>query len=195
MFVSVRGLDVRKAQNSICQVDRWDLETGHVAVVTGANGSGKSTLLRVLAGLEGTYSGEISCACTFDERVLVHQTPCFFRGTVWSNVTYGLRVRRISRRECERRAEAWLERFSLGHLAKRMPAKLSGGERRRIALARAFAIEPRLLLLDEPFADLDELGIKVATDAIAKRSATTILLSSPTPLRLGIGETTFRLGD
>jgi ABC-type Fe3+/spermidine/putrescine transport system ATPase subunit len=139
------------------RVEALDLLAGGVLAVLGPNGAGKSTLLRTLAGLEAPLRGSI------ERRVagpvtMVFQRPIAFSGSVVHNVATalsGLRLARAQRRE--RVAEA-LEHFDIARLASRRAVTLSGGELRRLALARAFALRPAVLLLDEPFHDLDPAG-------------------------------------
>ena len=137
------------------RIDELSLQRGEVLVVLGPNGAGKSTLLRSLAGLEPGARGQFerSGACA-----LVFQRPAPFAGTVWHNVRAALLGSGLARGEVERRVRMALHRFDIGDLAPRRAATLSGGELRRLALARAFAQEPAVLLLDEPYDDLDGAG-------------------------------------
>jgi sulfate transport system ATP-binding protein len=137
---------------------------GSLTALLGPSGSGKSTLLRVIAGLEEPDGGQVLLG---DDDV-THQ-PARARGvgmvfqhyaafkhmTVWENVAFGLKVRRRPKPEIERRVDELLELVQLEGLAKRYPAQLSGGQRQRMALARALAVDPEVLLLDEPFGALD----------------------------------------
>src|SRR4029453_7194202 len=137
---------------------------GSLTALLGPSGSGKSTLLRVIAGLEDPDAGQVLLG---DDDV-THQ-PARARGvgmvfqhyaafkhmTVWDNVAFGLQIRKRPKREIEDRVYELLELVQLEGLAKRYPAQLSGGQRQRMALARALAVEPQVLLLDEPFAALD----------------------------------------
>lgn len=145
-----------------------DIRAGELIALLGPSGSGKTTLLRILAGLDIPTDGRIlfgggdALNLTVQERNvgLVFQNYALFRHmTVLDNVGFGLRVRprsrRPSRREVRRRALELLDLVQLSGLEKRYPAQLSGGQRQRVAFARALAIEPRVLLLDEPFGALD----------------------------------------
>jgi sulfate transport system ATP-binding protein len=137
---------------------------GSLTALLGPSGSGKSTLLRVIAGLEEPDSGQVLLG---DEDV-THQ-PARARGvgmvfqhyaafkhmTVWDNVAFGLTVRKRPKSEIRMRVHELLELVQLEGLAERYPAQLSGGQRQRMALARALAVEPQVLLLDEPFGALD----------------------------------------
>ena len=145
-----------------------DIEPGELVALLGPSGSGKTTLLRILAGLDFPTSGRVlfdgedALNLTVQQRHvgLVFQGYALFRHmTVLENVGFGLRVRprsgRPSRKEIRRRALELLDLVQLAGLEQRYPSQLSGGQRQRVAFARALAIEPRLLLLDEPFGALD----------------------------------------
>src|SRR3954471_18978580 len=168
MTIEVKNLV--KSFGSFKALDGVDLKVadGELLALLGPSGSGKTTLLRLIAGLEWPDSGEIH----FDgENALsrgarerhvgfVFQHYALFRHmTVFENIAFGLRVQprkvRKSKTEIRRRVKELLDLVQLGWLADRYPNQLSGGQRQRIALARALAIEPRILLLDEPFGALD----------------------------------------
>jgi len=140
------------------------VESGSLTAILGPSGSGKSTLLRVIAGLERLdagavfISGKEATALAPQKRgvgfVFQHYAP-FKHMTVRENVAFGLQIRRRPRREIRARVDQLLELVQLQGLGKRYPAQLSGGQRQRMALARALAVEPEVLLLDEPFGALD----------------------------------------
>ncbi len=178
--IELSDLRVTKNGTTICSLDRLSVEAGGRVGIVGENGSGKSTLLRVLAGLETGIEGSCQVDVPPGDRVYVHQQPFLFRGTVVSNVMYGLRARGIRGAECQRRARVWMERIGVLRLAESPSAQLSGGERKRAALARALAIEPKLLLLDEPLADLDDDGAGRVLEVLEELSGTTVVIASPT---------------
>jgi ABC-type sulfate/molybdate transport systems ATPase subunit len=131
-----------------------DIESGEVLAILGANGAGKSTLLRALAGLEAPVAGEV----TRHKRgpvTMVFQRPIALAGSVAHNVRIALRSQGLEPAEIAQRSAQALAHFGIAPLAERPATALSGGELRRLALARAFAIQPAVLLLDEPFDDLD----------------------------------------
>ena len=138
-------------------VPSLELRAGEVVALLGLNGAGKSTLLHILAGLLPLERGALDGAHR-DHTALVFQHPLLLRGTVRHNVALALWARGLSRRERRLRVDRALERAGVDHLAARPARQLSGGEVRRVALARAFATDPRVLLLDEPFDDLDQAG-------------------------------------
>jgi sulfate/thiosulfate transport system ATP-binding protein len=141
-----------------------DVASGSLTALLGPSGSGKSTLLRVIAGLEVADAGDVfisgreATALAPQKRgvgfVFQHYAP-FKHMTVWENVAFGLTIRHRPKDEIRRRVDGLLELVQLGGLGKRYPAQLSGGQRQRMALARALAPEPEVLLLDEPFGALD----------------------------------------
>ncbi len=184
--IRIDDLSVSKGNQVICRVAGFTVASGERLGVGGANGSGKSTLLRVLAGLEQDYAGTCRIDVPRRERVFVHQTPYLFRGTVLHNMVYGLAARSVKRSERRPLALDWLMRLGVADLADRHVAGLSGGERRRVALARACVLRPKLLLLDEPLADLDESGADRVREALAELSDSTILIASPIPLPEGL---------
>ncbi len=155
-----RDLLVRRASKSgvfELRVEALDLLAGGVLSILGPNGAGKSTLLRALAGLEPALLGRI------ERRVagpvtMVFQRPVAFSGSVLHNLRVALSGERLSRAQARARADEALDHFGIARLAARRAATLSGGELRRLALARAFAKRPAVLLLDEPFDDLDAGG-------------------------------------
>lgn len=145
-----------------------DFPDGQLVALLGPSGCGKTTLLRIIAGLESADRGQVilegqdATDVHVRERQVgfVFQHYALFRHmTVFDNIAFGLRVRpratRPSEAEIKKRVTRLLDLVQLGFLADRYPAQLSGGQRQRIALARALAVEPRVLLLDEPFGALD----------------------------------------
>lgn len=165
-LLSIEGIRKSFGARKVLDVARLDLEAGESYVLTGENGSGKTTLLRVLAGLE---SAEVA-SCRFDgervdlraypdwlrhEVIYVHQHPYLFRTSIAENIAYGLKARGLGAKErapLVREAIAWA---GIGHLLDVPAPRLSGGEKQRLALARARVLKPRLFLLDEPTANLD----------------------------------------
>src|SRR5437016_9969900 len=168
--MSIEANNISKRFGQFVALDNVDLEipSGELVALLGPSGSGKTTLLRVIAGLEFADAGtvrfdgrDISDRTARERRVgFVFQHYALFRHmTVFENVAFGLRVRprelRPSREEIRDRVHKLLELVHLQGFSGRYPAQLSGGQRQRIALARALAVEPRVLLLDEPFGALD----------------------------------------
>lgn len=163
--LELRDVTVRRSARTVLEVERLSLEQGEVLAVLGPNGAGKSTLLQVAALLLRPRSGEVLIdgrpargdSLALRRRMAVAmQDALLVDGSVLDNVALGLKLRGVPRHEREVRALAWLERFGIRDLAKRPASRVSGGEAQRASLARAFAIEPEVLFLDEPFGGLDE---------------------------------------
>lgn len=139
------------------RVDALALHAGEVLAILGPNGAGKSTLLRALAGLERA-ADKSSIVGRGGPVTLVFQRPAAFSGSVSQNVGAALLGKGVSSSRRFQRIQRALARFEIEHLAGHDARTLSGGEMRRLALARAFVLEPQVLLLDEPFDDLDAEG-------------------------------------
>jgi tungstate transport system ATP-binding protein len=174
--LSLRSVVVRRGAAAVLRVDRLDVERGEVLAVLGPNGAGKSTLLQALALLEAPSEGEV----LFDgaplagrqlelrrRMAVVFQESLLLDRSVESNAGLGLALRGVPRGERVRRVERWLARFGVGALAKRSARTISGGEAQRVSLARAFALEPEVLLLDEPFGALDQPTREALIDELA----------------------------
>jgi len=168
MSIEVRNLNKRFGNTVVCDNLNLDIPAGDLVALLGPSGSGKTTLLRVIAGLERPDKGEVHfegndiTGQRVQERGVgfVFQHYALFRHmTIFENVAFGLRVRPRAERpndaQIHRKVKQLLELVQLDWLADRFPHQLSGGQRQRIALARALAIEPKVLLLDEPFGALD----------------------------------------
>lgn len=153
-LVCVRG---RGPDRFELRVDRLALHAGEVLVILGPNGAGKSTLLRALAGLERSVEPSMLQGGR-GPVTLVFQRPAALAGTVALNVRAPMLGKRVPETVVRERVARAMARFDIDHLAQHDARTLSGGELRRLALARAFVLEPEVLLLDEPFDDLDAEG-------------------------------------
>jgi tungstate transport system ATP-binding protein len=189
----LEGIRLVRGGRSILAVDALDVERGEVCAVVGHNGAGKTTLLRLLAFLLRPDEGWIAFrgrpfgpqkAPPPDLRrevTLVMQDPYLFSGTVLSNAAYGLRARGVPAREARDRAAISLDRVGLSSFADRKAGSLSGGESKRLAVARALAVDPAVLLLDEPTADVDEENgrrIESTLSQLNREGETTVVLST-----------------
>lgn len=137
----------------------FSVENGELVSIIGPSGAGKTTLLKILAGLETPDAGELQFAVPPSKKnptIMVFQDYVLFPNmTVFENTAFGLKARRIPKKEIRERVERILEFFHLEDKAGQYPAALSAGQQQRAAVARAMVVNPSLLLLDEPFANLD----------------------------------------
>ena len=164
--LDLKDLRVDRGGVQILDIPSFSLYENEFVSLIGPNGAGKSTLLLAVLGLLKKGSGSIcyrgkeivSDAARLEMRrriAMVLQEPLLFDSTVYDNLASGLKIRGLGRAEIKRRVMTYLERFKLAELAQRSARKLSGGEARRVSLARAFAVEPEMIFFDEPFANLD----------------------------------------
>jgi len=165
IILETRDLSVQRGGFSV-EVPELQVGAGEILALIGPNGSGKTTLMMTLAGLVNPNRGDVrfegrlvgSNRSQFEYRrkiAMVFQEPLLLSSTVFDNVATGLKVRGMKGREIEGRVLENLDRFRIAHLRRRSARTLSGGEAQRTSLARAFAIQPQILFLDEPFASLD----------------------------------------
>lgn len=166
-LLMVTGLRKSYAGRQLLDIPSFALQRGMTYVLQGENGSGKTTLLRILAGLTladaGTmvfdgvvYDLAARRAMLAPRMVYVHQHSYVFHTSVAANVEYGLKLQGVGRLERARRVREQMEWAGIDYLADVPPHRLSGGEKQRVALARARALNPEVLLLDEPTSNLDD---------------------------------------
>ncbi len=182
----LRNVSKRYGKRTVLHIDRLTIHAGRTLAILGPSGAGKSTLLRLLNFLETPDTGQIE----YDGRLIVHgrlplttlrevttvfQRPLLLDTTVWQNVAYGLRLRGRVEREA---VVAALQQVGLDRLDRVSARILSGGEAQRVALARALVIKPRVLLLDEPTANLDPANVTIIEEVIQRlrREGTTIVI-------------------
>jgi sulfate transport system ATP-binding protein len=164
--MAIEARNITKRFGDFVALDDVSVEVpaGSLTALLGPSGGGKSTLLRIIAGLESPDAGQVC----IEDRDMTGVTPqerevgfvfqhyaAFKHMTVRENVAFGLRIRKRSKADVNRRVDELLGLVQLSQFAKRYPSELSGGQRQRMALARALAVEPSVLLLDEPFGALD----------------------------------------
>jgi sulfate/thiosulfate transport system ATP-binding protein len=168
MSVRIRNISKSFGKFAALKDVEFSVEGGELVALLGPSGSGKTTLLRIIAGLEFPEAGQIffgdrdvTWQSAYQRRAgFVFQHYALFQHlSVFENIAFGLRVRKRSQRppepQIQVRVEQLLETIQLTEFGKRLPSQLSGGQRQRVAFARALAIEPEVLLLDEPFGALD----------------------------------------
>jgi sulfate transport system ATP-binding protein len=164
MAIDVRNVTKTFGSTSVLTDVSVSVATGSLTALLGPSGGGKSTLLRIIAGLEQPDTGTVIISGIDATRLppqrrnvgfVFQHYAAFKHMTVFNNVAFGLRIRNRPRTEIRARVTELLELVHLEQFADRYPAQLSGGQRQRMALARALAVEPQVLLLDEPFGALD----------------------------------------
>ncbi len=172
------GVRHRYGDRLVLDLERFAVEGGATVAVVGPNGSGKSTLMRLLALLERPSEGEvrldgvvITGAAARRRVTLVEQRPMLLRGTVRENLEFGLRIRGIRRTEVNRRIADVAPRLGITSLLKRRRHELSEGEVQRVAVARALAVEPDVLLLDEPTSSADRAASQTLYRVLAEERA------------------------
>lgn len=193
LIYRVQDLSQMYNGRTVLQIERLDIYAGEILALVGPSGAGKSTFLRHLNFLEHPSSGQI----TFDRYTVtngnvppldvrrrittVFQQPVLLSRSVAANVAYGLKLRGRSHRDLDHMVGSALERVGLNHLAHAPARTLSGGEAQRVALARALVIDPKVLLLDEPTANLDPYNVKlieqIMTEVNRDRGTTLVLVT------------------
>jgi tungstate transport system ATP-binding protein len=164
--VDAKDLSVSYGGQKVLDIPSLEVYRHEALVIIGPNGSGKTTLLLCLTRLINPQTGTVSYRGTpvqdsksvlqlHRKLAVVFQESLLLNSSVWDNVTLGLRLRNVKGDEVKARAQKWLERFGIAPLAKRQARTLSSGEAKRASLARAFALQPEVLFLDEPFTALD----------------------------------------
>ena len=164
-LLALRDVSVRHGASTALKISSLEVHAGEMLAVIGPNGSGKSTLLRVIGLLQQPTTGKVyfageeatrTNALLLRRRIAsVFQEPLLVNASVYDNAALGLKMRGLRGGAIETRLRPWLERLGIAHLASRRARTLSGGEAQRTSLARALALNPELLLLDEPFSALD----------------------------------------
>lgn len=154
--VSARFADEKKKNPSVLKDVSFSVPSGAFVSIIGPSGAGKTTLLRVILGMMPHESGEV--VRNFTRPAMVFQNYALFPWlSALENVAFGLKMAGVSRAEREHVAREKLKEVGLLHLEKHYPSALSGGQRQRVGLARALAISPDLLIMDEPFSNLDTI--------------------------------------
>ena len=185
--------DVKKRYGERTAIDGVSLEIkeNEIFTILGPNGSGKTTMLRIMASIdeptsgEGFFEGNIinnsNRSQARKKSTMVFQKTIIFNTTVYKNIAYGLKLRGYSKKEIEEKVKESLNLVKLAGYEKRLARKLSGGEQQRVSLARALTLNTKLLLLDEPTANLDPKNVSIIEEAIShvnREFKTTIVMAT-----------------
>jgi len=174
-----RGIEKTFAETNILRNVDISLYPGKCILLSGNNGSGKTTLLKIIAGLETPSRAEIEFSGKSQswksairsirrEIIYLHQQPYLLSGTVESNVSYGLRFTHLNRKQLRESVKEALEWAGLADVAKQQAKTLSGGVQQRVAFTRAWILKPKVLLLDEPMANMDIESREQACDLLKR---------------------------
>jgi len=193
-IIKIRNIKKIYNNKTVLDVDCLDFQEGKIYAIVGPNGSGKTTLLNILNLLDNPDEGQISF---YDQEIsnksnedtlkirrrmtLVNQNPFLFHSTVYDNIAYGLKIRSFSSTEQRIRIKNALNMVGLPGFEKRKVNQLSGGEAQRVVIARALVIEPEVLFLDEPTANIDQRHIDVVERIIKKinkETKTTVIFTT-----------------
>jgi tungstate transport system ATP-binding protein len=191
-ILEVRNIEFERGGTILLNIPSLSIEKGEILALIGPNGAGKTSFLQTLSYLLKPFQGEIFFSGKKVEThisvleyrrklAMVFQEPLLFDTTVFNNVASGLKIRGMKRKEIVGRVMEQLERFGISHLSRRSAKTLSGGEAQRASLARAFALQPEILLLDEPFASLDpptRESLIGDLEHILKQTGTTVIFAT-----------------
>ena len=204
-----RGIEKTFAETNILRNVDISLYPGKCILLSGNNGSGKTTLLKIIAGLETPSRAEIeftgkshSWKSTIRsirrEIIYLHQQPYLLSGTVESNVSYGLRFTHLNRKQLRESVKEALEWAGLADVAKHQAKTLSGGVQQRVAFTRAWILKPKVLLLDEPMANMDIESREQACDLLKRMKSegmSIVITSHDTNIIDGLIDSHFSLSD
>ena len=208
-LVVFRGIEKTFAEAKILRNVDISLYPGKCILLTGNNGSGKTTLLKIIAGLETpshaeiTFSGKTqswksTIRSVRKEIIYLHQQPYLLSGTVESNVSYGLRFTSLNRKQIHELVKEALEWAGLANIAKNQAKTLSGGVQQRVAFTRAWILKPKVLLLDEPLANMDIESREQALDLLKRMKSdgmSIVITSHDANIIDGLIDSHFSLSD
>ena len=204
-----RGIEKTFAETNILRNVDISLYPGKCILLSGNNGSGKTTLLKIIAGLETPSRAEIELSGKSHswksairsirrEIIYLHQQPYLLSGTVESNVSYGLRFTHLNRKQLRESVKEALEWAGLADVAKQQAKTLSGGVQQRVAFTRAWILKPKVLLLDEPMANMDIESREQACDLLKRMKSegmSIVITSHDTNIFDGLIDINFSLSD
>ena len=158
MTKDIKIINLKKNFNGkkILNIPELIFKNKDISYLLGENGAGKSTLLNILARIDKEYQGRIEDSFLSDEISLVDANPYMLKGNVYKNIEYPLKIRKI--KNIDKKMTTLLDIFNLNKLKNKEASKLSSGETQKVAIVRAMSFSPKLLMLDEPTANLDKLA-------------------------------------
>ena len=182
--LELSGVSVRKNGKVILDNVSLTFDTEGFTIVMGPNGAGKTTLLRLLHGLERPRGGKVQWAVSHrdlkNQQAFVFQTPILLRRTMYENLLYPLRIAKIAKDQAANLANEWMEKINLADKSGVSAQMLSGGEKQKLAIARALITDPQVLFLDEPTTNLDGASTREIESMLnsARESGTRIIMTT-----------------
>ncbi len=176
MDIKIDNLNKVYGDKSVVNIDSLSIDKGKIYGIIGPNGAGKSTLVRIIAGLEEAtmgnpiYNGRSLDTKSIRDITYMSQRPYLFRTSVFNNIAYPLKIRKYDKKAIEKKVIDIMKEFKVSHLEGQLATSLSGGESQKVALARALVFEPKVLLLDEPTANIDPNSIELIEKTISRRN-------------------------
>ncbi|TFH87406.1 ABC transporter ATP-binding protein [Billgrantia azerbaijanica] len=199
-MLDIRGLQMSYGTEPVLENVDLEVKPGEFVSLIGPSGCGKSTLLRALMGLQKPSAGDVYLGLTRREIGLLFQDDALLPWrTARDNVALGLRIRGTAKAEARRTAMQWLDSVGLGQFGDRYPRELSGGQRKRVAIAQVLALRPKLLLMDEPFASLDAIVRHYLTedllDWVEKEHLTVLMVTHDLEEAVAVSDRVVLLGN
>ena len=177
MKLQLKNLSKTYGDKTVLDVESCDIPSGAITGIIGPNGAGKTTLMHIIAGLDKPNTGEVlyeqengefTASVPTEVVTMLFQSPYMLHTSVEKNIAYPLKLRKVEKDTIDRRVANLLREFDLEDLAKNKAWRLSGGETQKVALARAIALRPKLLLLDEPTSNIDNIYVATIEEALIK---------------------------
>lgn len=176
MNILIKNLKKMYDKRCVLDIENLELKTGKIYGIIGPNGAGKSTLLKVISGLEKATEGEVFLDGENLEKVGMkcitysNQKPYLYRTSVFNNISYPLKFRKMNKEKIKSMVNDIIQEFKIEYIKNKLAVNLSGGEMQKVALARALVFNPKVILLDEPTANIDPDYIEFIEKAIMKRN-------------------------
>ena len=197
-MLRVSGLTVAFGEAPLLEGLNLEVKAGDFVSLIGPSGSGKTSILRAVTGLLEAGTGEVELDVEAEDVGFLFQDDALLPWrTARQNVALGMQIRGLPKAEAEKRADEWLSRLGLGRFGDRYPRQLSGGQRKRVAIAQVLALAPRLLLMDEPFASLDAIVRARLTEEllgwVEKEQLTVLLVTHDLEEAIGVSDVVYVL--